>query len=218
MYPTIGAISNFDAAVNPLHAPYPTPGSSSNSVAQPPAPQPRPAANGPPSPAAPGFATLQVMIDPRFHLAPPVRAPSQPPGEGNPAANSGAAPPPPPGHPAPGSQEPLDLSLERQLVQDLAPADGSMPRSRHSDTQGPEDPYDVLLGRYTGMGYSRDEVAMALTIAGPDHSNDADKIVDGCRKYRKLRSMGFRADHVAGALILHEGDLDAATNTCLDAT
>lgn len=73
MYPTIGAISNFDAAVNPLHAPYPTPGSSSNSVAQPPAPQPRPAANGPPSPAAPGFATLQVMIDPRFHLAPPVR-------------------------------------------------------------------------------------------------------------------------------------------------
>lgn len=134
-------------------------------------------------------------------------------------------------------------------MQDLAPADGSMPRSRHSDTQastcilhyipllarpgghcspegcpgrplcvrvlcacgltarilavsakakraylryslpplvpapavqGPEDPYDVLLGRYTGMGYSRDEVAMALTIAGPDHSNDADKIGARC--------------------------------------
>lgn len=30
--------------------------------------------------------------------------------------------------------------------------------------------------------------------------------------------MGFRADHVAGALIVHEGDLDTATNACLDAT
>jgi hypothetical protein len=29
--------------------------------------------------------------------------------------------------------------------------------------------------------------------------------------------MGFRADHVAGALILYAGDVDASTNACLDA-
>jgi hypothetical protein len=41
--------------------------------------------------------------------------------------------------------------------------------------------------------------------------------VDACRKFKKLCSMGFRAEHVAGALILHKGDMDVATNTCLDA-
>lgn len=68
------------------------------------------------------------------------------------------------------------------------------------------------------MGYSREEVAMALAVVGPEHSNDADGIVDTCRKYKKLVSMGLRPDYVAGALIMHEGDEQAAALTCLDAT
>lgn len=74
MYPTIG---HFDASVNPLHSAYPTPGGSSSSGAAqtPPAGQhPRPAANGPPAPSPPAFPTLQVTIDPRFQISPPVGA------------------------------------------------------------------------------------------------------------------------------------------------
>jgi hypothetical protein len=43
------------------------------------------------------------------------------------------------------------------------------------------------------------------------------RAVDACRNYKKLCSMGFRSDHVVGALVMHDGDMDAATNTCLDA-
>lgn len=39
-----------------------------------------------------------------------------------------------------------------------------------------EDPYDLLLRRYTAMGFSREEVAMALAIVGPDAQDDGDKI------------------------------------------
>jgi hypothetical protein len=39
-----------------------------------------------------------------------------------------------------------------------------------------DDPYEVLLSRFTGMGYSRDEAAMALVIAGLDRSDNADAI------------------------------------------
>ncbi|KAL4419489.1 hypothetical protein ABPG77_002275, partial [Micractinium sp. CCAP 211/92] len=92
MYPTI---HNFDA--NPLHA-YPAVGSNTGG-----------SAGG----SAGGASTPPLQ---RRH----VRAPSQPPGEGG-ASQPGAAPPPPPGHPAPGaSGEPLDLSLERRLVEELA--------------------------------------------------------------------------------------------------
>lgn len=185
-----------------------------------------------------------------------MRAPSQPPGEGG-ALQPGSAPPPPPGPPAPGaSGEPLDLSLERRLAQELASSGGSNgagaagagPGSdaaaaaaeqvggtapacpcwpfpwpaclapcedglhRHwtlcgvllgrpglvachpaamrlalmlsarflLDLQGQEDPYEVLLGRYIEMGFTREEVAMALAVVGPDHGADAERI-GACR-------------------------------------
>lgn len=71
MYPTInlGSETNF----NPLHAPYPTPGSSAAAPPPPAAAQPA-RTNGPPGgPPPPAFPTLQVAIDPKFCLAPPVR-------------------------------------------------------------------------------------------------------------------------------------------------
>lgn len=235
MYPTI---HNFDA--NPLHA-YPavggaTSGGSVASTAGASATPARPAgaaavqprANGP-TPAPPAaFPTLQVTIDPRFQVAPPVRAPSQPPGEGG-ALQPGSAPPPPPGPPAPGaSGEPLDLSLERRLAQELASSGGSdgagaagagpgSDAAAAAAEQGQEDPYEVLLGRYIEMGFTREEVAMALAVVGPDHGADAERIVDACRKYKRICSMGFRPQHVAGALVVHDGDTEAAVATCLEA-
>lgn len=74
MYPTIN-LGASDTNFNPLHAPYPsTSGSSAAAAPQPPSP-PQPArANGPPgAPPAPAFPTLQVAIDPKFCVAPPVR-------------------------------------------------------------------------------------------------------------------------------------------------
>jgi hypothetical protein len=166
MYPTI------HTSLNPLHSSYPalstgapSSGPGSNVATAPAAAaaasSPRPTANGPPTPPQPAFPTLQVAIDPRFQIAPPVssqseafslakqveichfvlgttaknhallfllhlqvRAPPQPPGEGGPAAGS-AAPPPPPGQLAPSSREPVDLDLERRLLQELAPGPAS---------------------------------------------------------------------------------------------
>lgn len=259
------------------------------------------------------------MLDCRASLQ--VKAPSQPPGEGGPAAG-GAAPPPPPGQPAPGGSRPLDLGLEQKLLEELkasgssasgggsgggaggvqvggpqgavAAAQGPLPlapRCRTAPAAAPpvprhaarpalppcppplQDPYEMLLRRYTDMGYSRDEVAMGLAIAGPDAADDADKIgagvlqrsaqlagwagwcgsaggwvgcvrmgcaavrpaanscplparppplvclaaVESCRKYKSLASMGFRGDQVVGALLLAQGDEEAAIQTCLDA-
>ncbi|KAL4451824.1 hypothetical protein ABPG75_007486 [Micractinium tetrahymenae] len=237
MYPTI---HNFDA--NPLHA-YPTVGGSSSgsgagssagagTPATAAAAAPR--ANGPPPPPPAAFPTLQVTIDPRFQVAPPVRAPSQPPGQGSSASQPGSAvPPPPPGHPAPGaSGEPLDLILERRLVQELAssssggdaggtgagPGSASAAAAATAAEQGHEDPYEVLLGRYIEMGFTREEVAMALAVVGPDHGADAERIVDACRKYKHICSMGFRPQHVAGALVVHDGNTEAAVATCLETT
>ena len=59
--------------MNPLHASssYPSPGRASGA----PSPPAQPArANGPPSSSPPAFCTLQVTIDPRFQVAPPVRS------------------------------------------------------------------------------------------------------------------------------------------------
>ncbi|KAI7837530.1 hypothetical protein COHA_008665 [Chlorella ohadii] len=218
MYPTINLVG--DNTFNPLHAPYPSPGSSSSAAPpQPPAPPQQGRANGPPGgPPPPAFPTLQVAIDPKFCLAPPVKAPSQPPGEGGPAAG-GAAPPPPPGHPAPGSSQPLDLELERKLMAELkAGASSSVDSGAGSSGVGAvQDPYDTLVRRFTEMGFTRDEVAMGLAIAGPDAADNPDRIAESCRKFQRLASMGFKSEQIVGALILANGDETVATETCLDA-
>lgn len=119
------------------------------------------------------------------------------------------------------------------------------------------------------MGFTREEVAMALAVVGPDHGADAERIgarggvaaastgsplaclgrsartacdhvasccmsvrslpfpcprtlpapaVDACRKYKSICTMGFRPQHVVGALVTHDGDADLAATTCLEAS
>jgi hypothetical protein len=41
--------------------------------------------------------------------------------------------------------------------------------------------------------------------------------MDFCKHYRELRSMGFPAAVVSGALTQHKNDLSAATEACLAA-
>jgi uncharacterized protein (UPF0335 family) len=41
------------------------------------------------------------------------------------------------------------------------------------------------------------------------------QVVGFCKSYRELKSMGFDAATVTGALILHKSDLSAATEACL---
>lgn len=72
MYPTIHSFGEASGGVqNPMHAPYPST-SSGPAPSQPPAAQP-PRANGPPAPPTAAFPTLQVTIDPKFAVGPPVR-------------------------------------------------------------------------------------------------------------------------------------------------
>ncbi len=44
------------------------------------------------------------------------------------------------------------------------------------------------------------------------------QVVESCKQYKELRSMGFKADIVVGALVLGKGDLAAATEVCITAS
>ena len=46
-------------------------------------------------------------------------------------------------------------------------------------------------------------------------SRDATQVQKFCQSFRDLKSMGFAPELVTGALILHEGDVQAATDACL---
>ena len=43
------------------------------------------------------------------------------------------------------------------------------------------------------------------------------QFLDFCKHYRELRSMGFPAATIAGALVSHNCDIAAATEACLAA-
>jgi hypothetical protein len=43
------------------------------------------------------------------------------------------------------------------------------------------------------------------------------QFMDFCKNYRELRSMGFPKATVAGALLVHKNDFEAATEACLAA-
>jgi hypothetical protein len=78
-----------------------------------------------------------------------------------------------------------------------------------------DDPFQLVLERYMQMGYEREEVAMAL--AAHDGQEEQGQVIEFCRQYRQLRSMGFAPPLVAGALMRHRDDLAAATEACLSA-
>ena len=69
----------------------------------------------------------------------------------------------------------------------------------------------------TAHGYSREEAALALAVVGPAGWESSERVADAARKLRDLRAMGFKAEHVAGALVMYGGDLNRATDACLSA-
>lgn len=44
------------------------------------------------------------------------------------------------------------------------------------------------------------------------------RAAESCRKFKSLASMGFKSEQIVGALILAQGDENAAAQTCLDAS
>lgn len=75
------------------------------------------------------------------------------------------------------------------------------------------DPWDEHLQRYAQLGYSRQEVCMALAATG---SGKDEQVIEFCQHYRKLKDMGYAPALIMGALTIHRGDLLAATSTCID--
>ena len=66
------------------------------------------------------------------------------------------------------------------------------------------------------MGFARDEVALALTIARAlGHPDDPETVAAACRKFRSLAEIGFPRELIAGALIACEGDMERASDACL---
>jgi hypothetical protein len=57
---------------------------------------------------------------------------------------------------------------------------------------------------------------LAFTLAGLSMCAIC-QVIEFCRQYRQLKSMGFAAPLVAGALMRHRNDLAAATESCLSA-
>jgi hypothetical protein len=76
-----------------------------------------------------------------------------------------------------------------------------------------DDPFQAATEGYMAMGYEKDEVAMALAALGTSASQES--VVEFCRRFANLKSMGFNAALVLGALVLHGEDITAATDACL---
>ena len=56
-----------------------------------------------------------------------------------------------------------------------------------------------------------------MALAAHDGQEEQGQVVEFCRQFRQLKSMGFAPTTVAGALIKHRDDLEAATEACLSA-
>ena len=121
----------------------------------------------------------------------------------------------------------ISFDYEKKLIAELESSGGADagPAAGSNGGLGPDDPYESALARYTEMGYTREEAAMALVIAsaaggggGSSGEDDAEQVVEAARQYRELTSMGFKAEAVVGALVTHSGDLAAATEACLSAS
>eukprot|EP00884_Botryococcus_braunii_P007799 jgi/Botrbrau1/1701/Bobra.116_2s0043.1 len=64
------------------------------------------------------------------------------------------------------------------------------------------------------MGYSFGEVSLAIT-ALQDETENQEKIVSFIMNYRELQSMGFPSEVAVGALIVHDNNLEKASDACI---
>jgi hypothetical protein len=65
-------------------------------------------------------------------------------------------------------------------------------------------------------GLTREEAAMGVVIAGPDHAENAEAVRKAALSYRELRSMGCDTMAAVGALVLHGGNMAAAGEAVAD--
>ncbi|KAK9815925.1 hypothetical protein WJX72_012058 [[Myrmecia] bisecta] len=156
--------------------------------------------NGPAQPGSPqNFSLLRVQIADQYRTNPPVMI--------NPGLED-----------IPRTQFVYSFDFEKKLTaeQEESRRAASSAAASTSTAKAIDDPFSLLLERYTQMGYSREEVAMALAAQGDDKEDQA-KVVDFCKAYRELRSMGFNCELAVGALLEHKNDLPAATEACISA-
>ncbi len=108
----------------------------------------------------------------------------------------------------------------------------------------PDDEFTLSCEKYAKLGYDREVTMMALAACGTQPENKqkvgtllgtpsrrvmhaarlltllavALQIVQFCENYTYLKSMGFRADLITGALLLHPDSLQEASEACLNAS
>eukprot|EP00803_Ostreobium_quekettii_P011740 evm.model.scf_1229.5 EVM.evm.TU.scf_1229.5 scf_1229:30866-32968(+) len=121
----------------------------------------------------------------------------------------------------PSTQFQFDFEFEKKLLaRHGAAGDSSMHVS--DDGQGQScgqdkagvlfDPWEESINQYGHMGYSKEEVCMALCACG----GNQEQIATFCQNYRKLKELGYAPAIITGALIIHRGNFDAALHMCLD--
>ncbi|CAL5223826.1 g6402 [Coccomyxa viridis] len=189
-YPTVGM------------RPSPTPGAQQNSASS--------YSNGPSRPstsqddaAQQNFPMLRVQVAEQFRTMPPVMV--------NPGLDDIKR-----------STFHYDFDYERKVAAEYGIDDShdSEHNSSASSTEltnlQVEDPWTSEFLKYKELGFSHEEVGMALGALGPDADQDS-QFLDFCKHYRELRSMGFPAATIAGALVSHNCDIAAATEACLAA-
>eukprot|EP00891_Asterochloris_glomerata_P001522 jgi/Astpho2/1522/Aster-x1011 len=113
----------------------------------------------------------------------------------------------------------FDCSFERKLVADFEAEqqNGSAGTDPASAQVTPDDEFTLSCEKYAKLGYDREVTMMALAACGTQPENKQ-KIVQFCENYTYLKSMGFRVDLIAGALLLHPDSLQEASEACLNAS
>ena len=98
--------------------------------------------------------------------------------------------------------------------------DGRREPSEGRDPTGPEAtvrrivgaPDDPTVAEYVAGGHPRDAVTLGLAMWGSDKR---DRVVQFCVGFEQMAGMGFRPEHVAGALASNDNDVEKAIAACL---
>ena len=73
-------------------------------------------------------------------------------------------------------------------------------------------PDDPTVAEYVAGGHPRDAVTLGLAMWGSDKR---DRVVQFCVGFEQMAGMGFRPEHVAGALASNDNDVEKAIAACL---
>lgn len=107
----------------------------------------------------------------------------------------------------------FDFDLERRLTSDSSRSQSNY--AAQASTSQITDPFSRILQHFVEQGLSREEVTLALAAQKGRLEGQDVQVADFCKAFKALKSMGFPPDVIAGALIVHANDLQAATDACL---